>query len=164
MRYIMKWIAAGVLTTVLCLFTVGSVMAQNSSSKMNVQITVKPYLSNTVSNTVTSVTVTQADITAGYKDYPLATSVTTTTNSTNGYALSVLLLNTTSGKLQVYPSGVLTVDAVTYTLMPGSYAHVNVPYTGVHTQTKVLSYRFNLNPRLKPGTYNWPISITASPL
>lgn len=164
MRHIMKWLTAGILTTVLCLCMAVNVMAKSASTNMNVQLRVKPYLSLTVNNTVSAVTVTQANITAGYIDLPLATTVTTTTNSTNGYVLSVLLRSVTYGVLQVYPSGTVTVDGVTYNLMPGVYTSVTIPYSGSPTLTKTLSYRFNLNPALVSGTYPWPITITASPL
>lgn len=160
----MKWLTAGILTTVLCLCMAVNVMAQSANSKMNVQLSVKPYLSLTVSNAVPAVTVTQADITAGYVDLPLATTVTTTTNSTNGYVLSVLLRYVYYGVLQVYPSGTVTVDGAAYNLAPGVYTNVTIPYSGSPTVTKTLSYRLNLNPNLVPGTYQWPIMITASPL
>lgn len=148
----------------LCLFSVAGAMAQSVNSKMDVQLSVKPYLSLTVTNTVASVTVTSADISNGYVDLPLATTVTTTANTTNGYVMSVLLLTVTNGKYTVYPSGVVTVDAVPYALVPGQYTNVTVPYGGSPTQTKVLSYRFNLDPNILPGSYAWPVSIIASPL
>lgn len=162
MGYIKKMFAPAALMAFLFAFSPGA-YAQSSSSTLNVQINVTPYLSQSVTNTVPSVTVTQADINAGFKDYPMATTVTTSTNSVNGHVLSITLMDISAGAVQVYSSGTATVDAVNYSLNPGTFTNVNFPYNGVQTQTKVLSYRFNLNPALSPGTYSWPISITASP-
>lgn len=162
MGYSRKLLASAALMALLFAFA-PAVFAQSSSSMMNVQINVTPYLSQSVTNTVPSVAVTQADINAGFKDYPMATTVTTSTNSVNGHVLSITLMDISFGAVQVFSSGTATVDAVSYPLTPGTFTNVNFPYNGVQTQTKVLSYRFNLNPALEPGTYNWPISITASP-
>jgi len=162
MGYPMKLLAMPALAAAL-FFLPADLLAQSSTTQLNVQINVTPYMSSSVTNAVPSVTVTDADIAAGFKDYPMATSVTTSTNSVNGHVLSVALMDLTAGETQVYTSGTATIDAVSYPLVPGSFTNVNFPYTGVHTQTKVLSYRFNLNPALTPGTYNWPVTITASP-
>lgn len=162
MGYLKKMLAPAASLALIFAFASGA-YAQSSSSTMNVQINVTPYLSQSVTNTVPSVTVTQADINAGFKDYPMATTVTTSTNSVNGHVLSITLMDISAGAVQVYSSGTSTIDAVSYPLTPGTFTNVNFPYSGVQTQTKVLSYRFNLNPALEPGTYNWPISITASP-
>lgn len=131
---------------------------------MNVQLSVKPYLSLSITNTFSSVSVSSGDLAAGFKDYPSVTTVTATTNSTNGFVISVLLKVTNFGVQQVYPSGTVTIDGVTYPLTPGVYTNITVPYNGNQTQSKTLSYRFNLNPSIPPGTYAWPIVITGSAL
>jgi hypothetical protein len=89
------------------------------------------------------------------------TVVSITTNTTEGYILSVLSL----------PSPVFTVVKVelkesgqSFSLGPGRSVAIHVPYSGRSRDTLELSYDFTLSPGVESGSYPWPIVVRVDPL
>jgi len=89
------------------------------------------------------------------------TILSITTNTTEGYVLSV----------QSLPSPVFTVVKVelkesgqSFFLRPGESVALHLPYEGKGTDTLELSYDFTLSTGVAPGSYPWPIVVSVEPL
>ncbi len=89
------------------------------------------------------------------------TILSITTNTTEGYVLSV----------QSLPSPVFTVVKVelkdrgqSFFLGPGESVALHLPYDGKGSDTLELSYDFTLSPEALPGSYPWPIIVSVEPL
>ncbi|MBM2828141.1 MAG: repeat-containing protein [Actinobacteria bacterium] len=106
-----------------------------------------------------AVVITDADIARGYVDFPSASRIEVRNNSRAGY----LLVFTGIGDLfsmldQVNVKGL----GIETQIGPGG-GWIPQPYAR-DTVTMELSYRFVLSKNIRPGSYEWPLSLSARPM
>lgn len=107
--------------------------------------------------------VTEADISRGYVNAPLASIIDIRTNSRKGYILTFRMAGLTQnlfGAVEVNGIG----EDVRISGEGGWSAKVTQPYPGKGPETLQISYRFLLSKGAEAGTYEWPLTITAKPI
>ncbi|MBI5969725.1 MAG: hypothetical protein HY884_01020 [Deltaproteobacteria bacterium] len=144
--------------------------AGSIGGKMTVQVTVLPVFEYGITGHAGHLVITEPDVKNGYKDIGDRDVITVTTNSLDGYGISVALNNVMGragesvGEVPaIFTSVTLNVDNKTYTVPVGGNLFIRLPYNGANPYAVVLSYRFTLAPWAAPGAYPWPVSVTASP-
>ena len=136
----------------LMLFTVGNASAGTRSNMVSITTRVVPSLSYQVVYAESTLTLTAADIAKGYVDINRGMELTVKTNSLNGYLVWFSLDGTVLQESGVYD------DNNAYGLMR-SGGEIHMPYTDNKYVPKALSFRFYFSPEVKPGVYEWPLSV-----
>lgn len=103
------------------------------------------------------VVVTHADILRGYVDIPTATHVEIRNENLAGYLLAFKGLGEPFKEVLVKGLG----EEVQISSNGG---WITQPYTGRDPIVVTLSFRFILSENARPGTYAWPLKISASPI
>jgi hypothetical protein len=132
-----------------------------ASTNLNLNVIVPQEFTYRVVAEPITLTLTGADLSAGVKTYPGATSITIDTNTTNGYVLSVQAMN-----YGAYASITFHVQghSMSYQLLPGDFIEVHIPNPGTNPTTEILDFNINIAPGTSAGVYNWPVVVAAHPL
>ena len=126
--------------------------ADNAS--INVSARVLPHLSQSLVQQQATLNVTKADIAKGYVDVPAGTVLQVNTNvRRNGYFLHVAMQDLVQ-EVMVTING----RAVEVPFGGGLVHHV----TNTRQETLQIGYRIFITDGTTPGTYSWPVSISAS--
>jgi len=143
------------------LLAAATVMAQSASSNLNLLVTVPQEFSYRVVFSPSTFTLSEADVTSGVKTDADPTAVEVDTNMTNGYVLAVQAFGSSG-----YSSITFRVQGnpASYRLFPGGFAEVHIPFKGVNPATDTLDFTVYVPPGTSPGTYPWPVVVSAHPL
>lgn len=144
---------AHVVCALATAFAAGGAFAASNQATMTVSATVMARAMVTTQYQSSDLVITTADVARGYVDAPNATSIRVRTNSANGYLLTFEANQPLFTAVQVSGAG----DQVSIAAGGG---WVLEPFTAT-TVGMVLSYRFSLAPGVQPGSYAWPLEITA---
>lgn len=127
-----------------------------SSAKVTVTAMVREHTSMQVLAQTRELVVTKSDITRGYVEIPAATRINVKSNNPAGYLLA---FESISGPLPLFES-VQVIVGGREIQMPPSGGWVPQPYVrgGV---TQDVTYRFALSKNAQPGTYSWPLMVSA---
>ena len=142
----------------LCLINLLLVMAPNaiaSNSRANMQahVQVSAVFNATLVSQTATIQITASDVAQGYVDVDQATVLDVYTNSREGYYLSF-----DAGS---HPfSEIWVMDQNRTTLLPDGSGYIHQNNT-TSKETKRLSYRFILPKLLPPGSYDWPLMVSA---
>jgi hypothetical protein len=109
-----------------------------------------------VLNQARELVVTNTDITRGYVEVPAATRINVKSNNPAGYLLA---FEAVSGPLPMFESMQVIVGGKEVQLSRAG-GWVPQPYVrgGI---TQDVTYRFALSKNVQPGTYHWPLMISA---
>jgi len=130
----------------------GTVVA---SAKISITATVREHTSLQVLAQAHELVVTNADIARGYVEVPSATRINVKSNNPAGYLLAFEAVS----ELPIFESMHVIVGGTDVQLSHGG-GWVPQPYVrGGITQN--VSYRFSLSKNAQPGTYGWPLMISA---
>jgi hypothetical protein len=126
-----------------------------ASAKIGITATVREHTSMQVLAQAQELVVTNADIMRGYVEVPAATRISVKTNNPAGYLLA---FEAVSG-LPLFESMHVIVGGREVQLSPAG-GWVPQPYVrgGI---TQDVTYRFALSKNAQPGTYGWPLIISA---
>ena len=134
----------------------GTVLAGSTSATLSVSVTVPARTVLNVESRPPSLVLTEADLARGYVEVPAASRIRVRSNDPNGYLLA---FDVTAG-----PFTAIEVKG----LGPAARISANggwlaQPFAGTEPVTSELTYRFLLAPNVQPGTYAWPVSLSARP-
>ncbi len=130
--------------------------AASNQATMTVSATVVARAVLTVEYQAPTLTITADDVAQGYVDVPAASRVMVRCNAPAGYVLT--FQGSTDYFRQVRVTGLPT-EAV----IGGQGGWLQQPYSRTAT-TMDLSYRFILTEGARPGTYGWPLALSAGVL
>ena len=138
----------------LALCVSGTALAGSSSALMSVRVQVQARTLLNVESQPPSLVLTQADLARGYVEAPAVSRIRVHSNDLNGYLLA---FDVTAG-----PFTAIEVTG----LGPAAQISANGgwlvrPFAGTQPVTSELSYRFLLASNVQPGTYAWPVSLSA---
>jgi hypothetical protein len=126
------------------------------SSTLLIQATVLHRQEIKILYQMPSITITASDIQKGYLYIPGATKLSIYDNNQSGYALLFEGLN--------WPFNKALVQGLDREIQISLHsAFIHQPYRKIPI-TETLSYRFNLADNAKPGEYEWPLSVSLSPI
>jgi hypothetical protein len=129
------------------------------SAKINITARVLEHASMQVLNQVNEFVVTNTDISRGYVDVPAASRISIKTNNRDGCLLAFEMMDDPGA---LFSSVLVRADGREVQLSSGR-GWIQQPYMQggmIHD----ISYRFALSKNARPGTYNWPLSISVLPL
>lgn len=174
------------MVTVSCFFVfTGIASGASVSNKLHIQAIVPPMLEFRTVHEKHELKITKSDVQKGYKEVNNGTSVSVTTNSSNGYVISISAQPLVSAEnkdkdeknknhkkdkgdndrtLAVYTYVTVTIDGRYFGTAPGGSVDFQMPATSKTNNTTRLSYRFALSPNVEADTYPWPIVVTVYPL
>jgi hypothetical protein len=130
--------------------------ARASSADVVVSASVLPRATVTVEAHPGTLVLSETDVRRGFVDLPNASRIRVRTNSPGGYLLAFaidsdivagVVLDGAGGRIQLSGGGGL----------------VPRPYPGPLAFVSELGYRFLLSPDARPGTYPWPVALSAMP-
>lgn len=135
--------------------------AGSSSSSITLAVSAK-VLEHTdirIIKQVRELVITARDVTQGFVDIPLASLISVKTNNPRGYFLVFEVMNSQD---DLFHSVSVVAGGKEFQLSPGSN-WIHQPYIrgGI---TIDLDYRLSLSKNVHPGTYNWPIMVSALPM
>jgi hypothetical protein len=132
--------------------------AGEAYARFTVSATVEPYASLVIRGAPDVLTVTPADVARGYLDLPQPLGLRVQSNSRSGYLLTVS--NSLPGLAGLRIDGLG--DPVSLEAAGGSIAeHWTTPE---HTAAVTLRLRLLLDAAVTPGTYPWPLHLSAAAL
>lgn len=131
--------------------------AKTGSAKVIVTAHVMPHVKLKVLTQRSELVVTNADIARGYVDIPLASRIEVKNNNPSGY----LLVFEGFGGPMNFIKGV-HVKGGGREVYIESAGWITQPFTRAPVSMQ-LSYRFVLSKNARPGTYAWPLTISARP-
>ena len=137
------------------LIIAGNACAETQSHLVNISTRVAPALKYQILHEEKELAVTEADIAKGYIDITSGMILTVRTNSRNGYLLWFSVNDNLLQEVTIYS------DKNAFRLMQ-SGGEIHMPYKGQNYVAKELSFRFYFSEEVKPGTYEWPLSIMVS--
>jgi len=149
-------VAALSLSSVPVVHSSSAGSAPTNSTKITVTATVLARASIRILHQAPELVVTNADISRGYVEVSAASRIEVRNNSQTGYLLAFEGL--AAPFREVYVQGL------------GNEVQISSGIGWVHQQytkgtvTTELSYRFVLAENAEPGTYAWPLAISAQPL
>ncbi len=129
------------------------------SAKISLTARVLDRTSMNVISQASELVVTNSDIQRGYVDVPLASRVSVKTNNPAGY---LLVFEVMDGPHKIF-SGVTVNVGGREIRIPSSGGWIPQPYVRGGTIFD-MNYRFILSENAQPGTYSWPLMVSASPL
>lgn len=133
----------------------GAAQAGSASGSFQVSATVQARAILTVDSQPAELGVTAEDIRRGYVEVASASRIAVRSNSPNGYLVG---FDVTGPIKQVEVTGLANPAQIG--AAGGTIAN---PYTGTMTNTAELSYRFVLSADAQPGSYSWPVALSATP-
>lgn len=149
---------AAILVTAVGLIGTG-VTAAAASQPLNVTANVLKQASMRVLAQPAAVVVTTADIRRGYVDAPDSVHLSIRSNSAEGYVLDFAGEGDFIRRIQVTGLGSEVQMGPAGGLVPQSGAMSRPVNTSV-----LLTFRFILSDVAKPGTYRWPMRLSAWPM
>ena len=140
----------------LALGVSGTVLASSTSALMSVRVQVLARTLLNIESQPPSLVLTAADLARGYVEVPAVSRIRVRSNDPNGYLLA---FDVTAG-----PFTAIEVTG----LGPAARISANGgwlvrPFAGTQPVTSELTYRFLLASNVQPGTYAWPVSLSAMP-
>jgi hypothetical protein len=134
----------------------GTVLASSTSATMSVSVQVQARTLLNVESQPPSLVLTEADMARGYVEVPAVSRIRVRSNDPSGYLLA---FDVTAG-----PFTAIEVTG----LGPAARISANGgwilrPFAGTQPVTSELTYRFLLASNVRPGTYPWPVALTAVP-
>lgn len=129
------------------------------TTQLEVNVTVLKHTNFQVLSQPAVVVVTAQDLARGYVDVPAATQVAVRSNTRDGYLLEFasqgdflrqIVVRGLDTEVQLSPEGGLVTQ--------------RGAATGVTRATLALGFRFLLSASAQPGTYAWPMRVTAASL
>lgn len=129
-----------------------------ASAKVAVTATVREHTRLSLLSQAQELIVTNVDIRRGYVDVPSASRINVKSNNPAGYLLVFDVM-----EVRGIISGVNVTVGGKDVLIPPGGGWIPQPYIRGGTIVDV-SYRFILSENAQPGTYNWPLMVSASPL
>jgi len=152
-------IAALSLSSVHTVQASDTAVTRSSSCEVKVTATVKAHTSLKIKYQDTKIIITHGDIERGYVDVPDASRLEVRNNNRAGYLLVLEGLNGPFSPFkEIHIQGLgreVQIDSIGGLMLQ--------PYLS-GTVTLKLSYRFILSNNANPGTYAWPLMISAQPL
>jgi hypothetical protein len=144
------------IAAVLLASSVSAARAESTSATLRVSVMVEKRAVLSVEQQPSQLIVTEADVRRGYVEASSASKISIRSNSTEGYLVGFEL---TAGPVrQVDVAGLAAPAQIGPT--GGTIAQ---PYSGSISNRAELSYRFQLAADAQPGTYAWPVSLSAVP-
>jgi hypothetical protein len=128
--------------------------AGSATATMHVSATVRAGVRLIAAAAPSAVVVTDADIRRGWVDVPEAWPVVVRCNSRGGYLLDFAPMDGPFEQAAV--SGLATPAEI-----EARGGWIAQPYSGFETSMN-LHFRFRLGPDAAPGTYQWPVEISAT--
>ena len=113
---------------------------------------VLPVLKYSVIHQESSINITKADLEKGYLDVNRALILSIKTNSANGYSLSLFVDSNLFNGVTLFNGN----NSYRFTESGGE---VHMPFQGLNPVRKELSFRLYFAADLKPGHYQWPVSV-----
>jgi hypothetical protein len=130
-------------------------LAGGGKATIVVSATVMARVSESIIHQEATINVTKDDLRKGFIEIPSGTILQIKTNARNGYALFF------EGSNELFEEITVMEKGRTVTLSPhGGLVHQ--PYSGSNIEVKDLSYKFQLNKNIQPGTYPFPFRVKAS--
>jgi hypothetical protein len=128
-----------------------------TSAQVTITATVREHTSMQVLAQAQELVVTNADIARGYVEVPAATRIRVKSNNPAGYLLT---FEGMVGPGLLFDAINVLVGGREVQLSPNGGGWVPQPYVrgGI---TQDVTYRFTLSKNARPGTYGWPLMITA---
>ena len=149
----MKKIISTIFILNLMLALAPNASAANSHAGMQARVQVNAVLKADLIAQTHSIEITAADIAKGYVDVEQATILDVYSNNRDGYFLSF--------EAEYHPfSEIWVMDNNRTTLLPNGSGYVHQSNSS-NQETKRLSYRFILPQLLTPGSYDWPLLVSA---
>lgn len=140
----------------LALCVSGTVLAGSTSAVMSVRVQVQARTLLNVESQPSSLVLTEADLARGYVEVPAVSRIRVHSNDPNGYLLA---FDVTAG-----PFTAIEVTGLGPTAQISANGGWLVrPFTGTQPVTSELTYRFLLASNVQPGTYPWPVALSAAP-
>jgi hypothetical protein len=140
----------------LALGVSGTVLAGSTSATMSVSVQVQARTLLNVESQPPSLVLTEADLARGYVEVPAVSRIRVRSNDPNGYLLA---FDVTAG-----PFTAIEVTGLGPAARISSNGGWLVrPFAGTQPVTSELTYRFLLASNVQPGTYPWPVSLSAAP-
>ncbi len=100
--------------------------------------------------------ITETDISRGYVDVPVGSSIEVKSNSRDGHYLSVESSDAIFKQVRI--------DGLGKTALLGNGSSI-VPFAMERKEVRInLNYRFILAENIKPGAYPWPLTISVIPM
>jgi len=140
----------------LALGVSGTVLASSTSALMSVSVQVQARTLLNVESQPPSLVLTEADLARGYVEVPAVSRIRVRSNDPNGYLLAFDVTAGPFTAIEVTGLG----PAARISANGGWLAR---PFTGTQPVTSELTYRFLLASNVQPGTYAWPVSVSARP-
>ena len=141
-------------TTLIAALLAAPVMGDSVSKEMNVSVRVLGRTLLTMAERPMTITVTNDDVRRGYLDLPQALGFNVRSNVREGYVVRFEALPEPFARAHVRWQQVHAVVGQSHE------AWVSQPYTP-GTQSVRADVRFDLAPQTTPGTYSWPLEISA---
>jgi hypothetical protein len=146
----------GATLALLALGVSGTVLAGTTSALMSVRVQVQARTLLYVEAQPPSLVLTEADLARGYVEVPAVSRIRVRSNDPNGYLLA---FDVTAG-----PFTAIEVTGLGPAARIGANGGWLVrPFAGTQPVTSELTYRFLLASNVQPGTYPWPVSLSAMP-
>ena len=140
----------------LALGVSGTVLANSTSALMSVRVQVLARTLLNVESQPASLVLTEADLARGYVEVPSVSRIRVRSNDPNGYLLAFDVTAGPFTAIEVTGLG----PAARISANGGWLAR---PFAGTQPVTSELTYRFLLASNVQPGTYAWPVSLSAMP-
>jgi len=129
---------------------------RSASTQVRVSATVLPYTQMSVHNQSTMLIITESDISRGFVDVPVGSSIEVKSNSRDGHYLSFESSDAIFKQVRI--------DGLGKTALLGAGSGV-VPFAMEGREVLInLSYRFILAENIKPGAYPWPLTVSVIPM
>jgi hypothetical protein len=130
--------------------------AKSSSTELRVSATVLPFTQMSVHNQTAMLIITESDVSRGYVDVPLGSSIEVRSNSRDGHYLSFESSDELFKQVRI--------DGLGKPAILGAGSGI-VPFAMDGKSVKInLSYRFILSENIRPGAYPWPLTVSVIPL
>jgi hypothetical protein len=129
----------------------------SAEAKIGISARVLERTRMTVLDQAQELVVTNADISRGYVEIPAATRISVKSNNPAGYLLAFEAAN---GADSLFQSVNVFIGGREVQLSPTGGGWVPQPYVRGEV-TQYLSYRFALSRDARPGTYHWPLLVSA---
>jgi hypothetical protein len=127
------------------------------SAKIGITATVREHTSIQVLSQARELVITNADIQRGYVEVPSATRISVKSNNPAGYLLTFEAM---SSPYSLFSAVNVLVGGRDVQLSSNGGGWILQPYVrgGI---TQDVTYRFSLSKNTQPGTYDWPLMISA---
>ena len=141
------------LTNLLLVMAASDASAASNRASLQANVQVSTVFNATLISQTPMINITGADIARGYVEIDQATVLDVQTNSRDGYYLSF--------EAGPHPfSEIWVMDQNRTTLLSNGSGYIHQDNTS-SKETKRLSYRFILPKLLPPGSYDWPLQVSA---